>query len=183
MHTSTRSTRTFGATAAAFALTALALAALAACTTDSGMDGPDMTGRVALQAVSPADGVSGVSITLPMVMRFSGPLGGGMERYVAVHEGSVAGPVVAGGWSWSADRRTLTFTPDTPLKSRSTYVIHMGGGVQGSNGMPMDDGSCTALGGRAVTGAMMGGSAAAMMGPGWLGSDGTYGMVFTFTTA
>lgn len=161
----------------------LAVAALAACSANAHMSGPGTDARVALQSVSPANGATGVSITMPMAMRFSGPLGGGMERYVVVHEGSIAGAAVAGRWSWSDDGRTLTFTPDAPLQSRTTYVIHMGGGMRAADGAPLDYGPCAGLGGRAVTGAMMGGAGPGMMGPGWQGSDGGHGMIFTFTTA
>jgi len=160
----------------------MAAGALAACSGDSHMSGPDAVGRVALRSVSPANGVTGVSITMPMAMTFSGPMGSDMEKYVVVHEGAVAGPAVAGRWNWSTDRRTLTFTPDAPLKSRTTYVIHMGGGMRGQNGMPLDYAQCAALGGRSVPGGMMGGGMG-MMGPGWQGADGGYGMTFTFTTA
>lgn len=159
-----------------------AVATVAACSGDSHMSGPDGSGRVALQSLSPANGVTGVSITMPMAMTFSGAMDGEMERYVVVHEESVTGPGVAGKWSWSADRRMLTFTPDAPLKARTTYVIHMGGGMRGQNGMALDYAPCAVLGGRSVTGGMMGGGMS-MMGPGWQGADGGYGMVFTFTTA
>jgi hypothetical protein len=33
-----------------------------------------------------------------------------------------------------------------------------------------------------LNGGMMGGSNGGMMGPGWQSVDGTYGMIFTFTT-
>ena len=51
---------------------------------------------------------------------------------------------------------------------------------------------CTKLGGQFVSGGMMGSSAGGMMngtwsdgmmGAGWKASDGTFGMLFTFTTA
>ena len=174
--------RNWTRTARSIIAAAGALAATSACSGGSHMSGPDPAGRVALQAVSPANGVTGVSITMPMAMTFSGPLAGAMERYILVHEGSVTGPVVAGRWSWSADRRTLTFTPDAPLRARTTYVIHLGGAMQGENGMPLDYAACAALGGRAVTGGMMAGRTS-MMGAGWQGAEGGYGMLFTFTTA
>jgi hypothetical protein len=168
---------------AALAVGALVVAALAACSADSHVSGPGTAAPVALQSVSPAGGAVEVSVTMPMVMQFSGPVGTGMERYVVVHEGSVSGPLVAGRWSWSEDRRTLTFTPDAPLQPRTTYVVHMGGGMLAANGSPLDYGPCVGLGGRPVSGGMMGGAGTGMMGPGWRGSDGGYGMIFTFTTA
>jgi hypothetical protein len=167
---------------AALAAGALAAGALTACSDDAHVNRPDVSGQLALQSVSPANGVTGVSVGMPMAMTFSGPMAGDMERYIVVREGSLTGPAVAGRWSWSGDRRTLTFTPDAPLKARTSYVIHMGGGMRGQDGRSLDYASCAALGGRAVTGGMMGG-ATGMMGPGWQGADGGYGMIFTFTTA
>lgn len=167
---------------------ALMLATLSACSADSHMAGPATSGRVALQSVSPASGTTGVSLTMPMTMQFSGAMGRGMESYMLVHEGTVTGPVVAGRWSWSDDRRTLTFTPDAPLRARTTYLIHMGGGMRAADGALLDYGSCAGLGGRSVSAGMMAGGGSRMMGSGWLGSgwqgsDGGYGMIFTFTTA
>ena len=159
------------------------LAVMAACSGETMMSGLDPTGTVTLQSLAPANGVTGVSVTMPMTMRFSGPLGTGMERYLAVHETSVSGPVVVGAWSWSADRRTVTFAPVAPLKARTTYVIHMGGGMRDATGSPLDYGACGSMGGRAVMGGMMAGSGTEMMGPGWKGLDGAYGMSFSFTTA
>ncbi len=157
------------------------LATLASCGGGAGTSGPDPVDAVALQSISPANGVTGVSITMPMTMRFSGPMGENMERYIALHEGTITAPVLPGRWDWSADRRTLTFASESPLRSNTTYVIHMGGGMQGANGMSMNYAPFAALGGRSVSGAMMGG-ATGMMGAGWNGADGGYGVVFTFTT-
>lgn len=161
----------------------LVAAALLACGRDVHPTDPGASAPVELLSVSPAGGAAGVSITMPMTMRFSAPMASGMERYVLVHEGSLTGPVVAGRWSWSEDRRTLTFTPDAPLKARTTYYVHMGGAMRAANGAPLDAGSCAGLGARPVTGGMMQGPGGGMMGPGWQGGDGGYGMVFTFTTA
>lgn len=168
-------------TAEQILVAAALLATLAGCHVGSDMNGPEHGGAVSLQSISPANGMNGVAITMPMTMRFSGAMGMNMERYVALHEGTLSGAVVPGRWTWSADRRTLTFTPDTPLRARTNYIIHMGGGLQGGNGMPVDYASCAALGGRGATGAMMGG-ATGMMGDGWKGADGGYGMIFSFTT-
>ena len=159
------------------------LATLAACTDATHMGGPGMSGAVALQSIAPANGAIGVSPTTPTTMRFSGAMGGGMESYVLLHEGTLTGPVVAGRWSWSGDRRTLTFTPDAPLRARTTYLIHMGGGMRAADGALMDYGSCAGLGGRSVSAGMMAGGGSGMMGSGWQGTDGGYGMIFTFITA
>lgn len=173
-----------GACTVRTALASLAiLVVLSACSSESGVSGLDPGGPVTLQSVSPANGLTGVSVTMPMAMRFSSPLGAGMERYMAVHEGSVTGALVSGHWSWSTDHRTVTFTPDSPLKPRTTYLIHLGGGMRSASGDMMDYSTCVGLGGRAVPSAMMGGVGGGMMGDGWKGSGGGYGMTFTFTTA
>lgn len=164
---------------AAAAAGALVLATLAACTIEARL-GAGSSRPASLQSVFPPDGAAGLSVTIHVAFQFSDAMGSGMESYVALHERTLAGPVVAGRWSWSPDRRTLTFAPDAPLRSHTTYVIHMGGDMRGADGMPLDYASCAALGGRSVSGGMMGGG---MMGPGWQGSDGGYGMMFTFTTA
>ena len=162
---------------------ALVLAAFTSCTADVHLGASDSLGRVALQAVSPASGATGVSLTVPITMRFSDPMGRGMESHVLVHEGVVTGPIVAGRWSWSDDRRTLTFTPGAPLKPHTTYVVHVGGGMRGMDGAQLDYGSCLGLGGRWVSAGMMAGEWPDMMGPGWRDGDGGYGTIFTFTTA
>ncbi|MBK6308380.1 MAG: hypothetical protein IPF47_22705 [Gemmatimonadetes bacterium] len=54
--------------------------------------------------------------------------------------------------------------------------------MQGQNGRPLDHTQCASLGGRAVSEGMMSGGMG-MMGAGWQGADGSYGMIFTFTTA
>ena len=158
------------------------LATLSACAPDSHMAGPAMSGQVALQSVSPASGATGVSLAMPMTMRFSGAMGRGMESYVLLHEETLTGPAVAGRWTWSGDRRTLTFTPDAPLRARTTYLIHMGGGMRAADGALLDYASCAGLGGRSVSAGMMAGGGSGMMGSGWQGGDGGYGMIFTFTT-
>lgn len=181
MRIGTWSSRTATTALAVSMLTIVSLSALGACAPEATPSEPAASGRVGLQSISPSNGATGVSITMPVAMRFSGRLGGGMERYIVVHEGSITGPVVAGSWSWSDDGRTLTFTPDVPLKSRTTYVVHMGGGMRDASGMPLDYGSCAGLGAQPLGGGMMPGGG--MMGPGWQGAEGGHGMIFTFTTA
>ena len=68
--------------------------------------------------------------------------------------------------SWSGDRTRLTFTPSQPLKSQTQYVIHVGGGMQDQHGHGMGGGHG-------------GGMGAGCVHP----TNGSYGMVFYFTTA
>ncbi len=166
---------------------ALAAAALAlpatACTHADRLAGP---GTTALAGVSPAGGAVGVDPNGMVTATFDHALMPGMERYAALHEGDVTGPVVAGTWAMSADRAALTFTPASPLKHAARYTIHLGGGIMGADDRPVNMAPGQMMGGQYVTGTMMGGGmmgGSGMMGGGWQGAGGTYGMIFSFTTA
>ena len=146
---------------------------------------PALTARVI--SVVPTGDATGVDPGAPIVVTFSHPMRSGMEQYAALHEGDVRGPVVSGSWSWSTDRTVLTFTPVLPLKAQTQYTIHLGGGMRDRGGGFVDYGPCVGqYGGRWATQDMMGGGMMGggnMMGSGWRHPNGTYGMVFTFTTA
>ena len=88
-------------------------------------------------------------------------------------------------WTWSADRSKLTFMPQSPLKAQTTYTLHLGGGMMDADGDDIGYQQCVeAMGGQWATRQMMGGMmGGGMMGPGWENANGTYGMIFTFTTA
>jgi len=145
---------------------------------------PALTARVV--SVVPSGGATGVDPNAPLVVTFSHPMRSGMEQYTALHEGDVTGPVVAGAWVWSAERTILTFTPVQPLKAQTQYTLHLGGGMRANDGGFVDYGPCVQQEGgqwatrEMMSGGMMGGN---MMGSGWRHPNGTYGMVFTFTTA
>jgi hypothetical protein len=73
-----------------------------------------------------------------------------------------------------------------PLQGQTTYTIHLGGGMRDADGnmIGMDQG-VSQHGGRWATDGMMSGGMMSdrdMMGDGWQHENGTYGMVFTFTT-
>lgn len=158
--------------------------ALGAC----GGEGPSAPSDLtALAAVTPAGGTIDVSTAGPVTITFSHAMMAGMELYAALHEGDVAGPVVAGTWAWSADHEVLTFTPSSPLEAKTRYTIHIGGGMRDANGRTVDMDPGRHMGGAWATRGMMGGGgmmggAGSMMGPGWQHANGTYGMVFGFTT-
>jgi hypothetical protein len=67
------------------------------------------------------------------------------------------------------------------------YAIHLGGGMAGANGVAVDCTSGLGLGGQWIMGGMMtgthGGMGWGMMGNGWRNANGSYGMMFSFTTA
>ena len=160
---------------------------LAACggasmtgTNDSGIS------ATALLSVSPAPSATNVSTTGPFVMVFNGAMHSGMEQYVDMHKGDVSGAVMPMTCARSADERTLTCTVNAPLASQTTYVLHMGAGMTGSSGGVIDMTAGRMMGGIDVTSGMMNGSHAgqsmSMMGAGWLGANGSFGMTFSFKT-
>jgi hypothetical protein len=115
-------------------------------------------------------------------------MGVAMEQYVDLHVSDLSGPEVAMGCSWSADQTLLTCTPASPLAPHTTYAIHLGGGMMSAGGSPVDYTTYgPAVGGQWIMGGMMtgthGGMPWGMMGNGWKNANGSYGMVFTFTTA
>jgi hypothetical protein len=149
--------------------------------------GTGQTGAI-FMSVSPQGGAAGVSVSTPIVMRFGAAMGNGMEQYSDLHVGDLAGQTVPMTCGWSGDRTTLTCTPQSPLASRTTYVIHIGGGMMTEAGQPVDYNTYgPMMGGQWIMGGMMGsshsGSPWGMMAPGWRNASGSYGMAFTFTTA
>jgi hypothetical protein len=151
-----------------------------------------------LLSVAPTGGATGVDPSTPITLQFSHGMQMDMEMFVAVHEGTgVAGPLVDGTWEWSVARMHLTFTPSMPLDAQVQYTIHVGGGMMDADGHVVDlEMHGHDMGGNTVTqqmmddrmmqgGGMMGGNMGGdMMGPGWQHPDGgTYGMIFSFTTA
>lgn len=173
---------------------ALARAALACTVACSGAaTGPTSTSAVtALVAVTPAGGATSVAPNAAIVMTFSHAMASGMEMYFSLHEGDVTGPIVPGVMTWSSDRMMLTCTPMNPLKSGTGYTLHLGGGMRDANGNSIDMTAHGMMGGQWASGSMMigggmlgggGPMSGQEMGPGWMGSNGMYGMVFHFTTA
>jgi len=137
-------------------------------------------------SVTPAGGAVDVDPAGPVLITFSGPMQMGMEMYAALHESGVAGPGVAGTWSWMDNGTRLTFTPDQPLAAGTAYTIHLGGGMMDADGARLGLDSCVRQhGGQWATEGMMGGGMMGgrdMMGAGWRGAGDTYGMLYTFTT-
>jgi hypothetical protein len=146
----------------------------------------------ALLEVIPAGGETGVDPNAPITLTFDHVMH--MDMYVAFHEGAdVSGPEVDGAWAWSGDRTQLTFTPASPLNPQTQYTVHIGGGMKDANGHIVNLGHHgQTMGGQWVSeqmmndrmnhlGNMMGQDD--MMGEGWRHANGTYGMIFTFTTA
>jgi hypothetical protein len=173
---------------------ALLAAALGiACGGGSSMTGSGMNGSgggiptgAAFTSVSPAGGATSTAVGSPMTFRFSGAMGAGMEQYFDLHMGDLSGAEVGMSCAWSADRTQLTCTPGSPLASRTTYALHMGGGMTSADGMAVDYTAGLNMGGQWIMGGMVtgthGGMGWGMMGSGWRNANGSYGMVLTFTT-
>jgi len=166
---------------------------LASCGDDGGTN--PSADDTALLSVIPHGGATGVDPNGPVTIEFSHAMHSGMEEYADVHEGDVEGPLVEGTWNWNQDYTVLTFTPAAPLKSQTRYVVHIGGGMVDEEGNPIDYGQHGfGMGGQWMTeemyhggqhgyghGGMGGGTG---MGTGWTHpANGSYGMIFEFTTA
>jgi hypothetical protein len=148
------------------------------------MTGPSTTSM--FMSVSPAGGAMGVSTSAGIVMRFTQHMGAGMEQFVDLHEGDTSGAIVPMACAWSADRTTLTCQPTQTLKQQTRYSTHLGGGMMDADDHPVSMDPGLQMGGQWLMSSMMGGSHAGspmgMMGSGWHGSNGSYGMFFSFTT-
>ena len=164
---------------------------VAACSSSSTAPGGDGDLAVVL-SVTPASNATGISTSSPITITFSHPMMVGMELLVALHEGTIVGPLVEGSFSWSPDRRSLTLVPTENLKPATTYVLHLSPNLKDATGRGIGFAACAqSVGGQPVspgmmTGGRMGGAnGTGMMGPGWQAGQGTwgYGMSFTFTTA
>lgn len=153
-----------------------------------GPSGVSSQTRATFMSIAPQGGAMGVSGSVSMVLRFNAAMGSGMEQYVDLHMGGVAGPTMPMNCSWSTDRTTLTCTPRNPLAPGTTYVTHLGGGLMTQSGQYLDCAQYGPMfGGQWIMGGMMTGSHAGiawtMMGPNWRNTNGSQGMAFAFTTA
>lgn len=144
----------------------------------------------AVVSVTPSNAAVDVNPGKAIVVTFNRRMMTGMEMRAVLHEGSVTGANVAGSYAWSSDRTTLTFTPSSALKARTGYALHLAPDMRVDSGERLNHAGCTSLGARNVTQGMMGGGMMSggamgpgMMGSGWSAMGGSYGMVFTFTTA
>ncbi|MDX2060078.1 MAG: Ig-like domain-containing protein [Gemmatimonadales bacterium] len=143
----------------------------------------DGNSEAELLSVSPRGGAVGVSATPDIVLAFSRSMMPGMEQFVALHQGGVTGPRMSIRCSWSDHQMTMTCRPDAALTPGTHYTIHVGGGMMDADGRPAGmDRHGMEMGGQWVGTEMMGGQGD-MMGAGWGNANGSYGMVFGFTTS
>ena len=155
-------------------------AAMLAAGCSSGMMDANLATQ--LLSVSPRGGTVGASTTPDIVLTFSRPMLPGMEQYMVLHQGGVIGPTIPMSCNWSDGQKTLTCRPGEPLAPATPYTIHMGGGMMDADGQPVGmERYGMGMGGQWATSGMMAGQAG-MMGTGWAHPNGSYGMVFGFTT-
>ena len=164
-------------------ITCSVVLAASACTESNAPTSPATT----LTVVSPAGGATNVAVASPIVLTFSGPMGQGMEAYMDVHAGTTAAATMAMTCTWSVDRTALICT-HAPMTSGTMYTIHVGGGMMDADDMPIGMGDMiNQMGGMwlqpGMNGGMHAGQPMNMMGAGWMGTNGNYGMIFTFTTS
>lgn len=139
-------------------------------------------GTSAPSGASSATTLDAVSVAATTVtIGFNGAMMPGMDQFIDLHHGDVTGPVIPMACAWSADYSTLTCTPSTTLVPGDHYTVHMGAGMRGSNGMPIDMAGGTGMGGTWMSGGMGDGHHGPMMGGGWQDTDGHDGMLFPFT--
>lgn len=152
------------------------------------MGGPSgvatMGGRPGLMSVSPGAGAIVSSDGASIVLRFSLPMATGMEQWVDLHRGDLAGDTLPLSCAWSSDRSTLTCVPVAPL-TPGMYALHVGGGMLAANGGSLDWGAHHPGGQWAMPGpgTNHAGHAWGEMGQGWHAQNGSYGMVFTFSVS
>ncbi|MEQ9569420.1 MAG: Ig-like domain-containing protein [Longimicrobiales bacterium] len=148
-----------------------------------------------LLSVVPQGGATDVDRFGPVIIEFDHELMEGMQAFALLHEGDVTGPEVDGTWALAPDRLSLRFTPAAPLSPNATYTIHLGGGMKDDHDRAVDlqehgdhmGGTWATpgmMGGGSTGGGMMGGAMGGdHMGAGWEhATNGSYGMVFSFTT-
>ena len=165
---------------AAIANTAVATAIsviAASCSNNTGIYSGAQAATI-LESVAPAGGATGVSPTASVVITFSSATRSGMEFYVSIHQGTVTGPTVTHAATWSPDHSTLILTPDSSLTAGKPYTIHIGGGIVDKFGNAID----MAQKGPSLGGQWANADNSSETGVGWLGSNGHYEMLFTFST-
>ena len=142
---------------------------------------------VAFLSASPTGGAVSVATDASMVLRFSGSMMAGMERYVDLHRGHLQDPTMPMTCGWSTDRRTVSCRTDGNLDANTMYTLHMGGGLRGRDGQEIEmDSHREMMGGQwadqASSGGMHSGMTMGTMDPGWRNGNGSLGMMFEFRT-
>ena len=165
----------------------LALAACNGSGSGSMMTGPTSAASqmVMVSSVSPRGGATGVSVNAPIEVSFesSGAARAAdqLQGFMVLHQGGLGGPSMPMTCTLQRESRSMTCVPDAVLQPRTTYTLHLGGGMMAVAPRPSNM-TMPMMGGVWVTPSMMGGAAVSHMNPGWMGSNGTFGMAFSFVT-
>lgn len=142
-----------------------------------------------LLSVAPAGETVDVALDAPVVVTFDHAMHGQAPDYAAVHEGDVTGPEVSGSWMLEENGRVMRFTPSQGWRAGTDYTVHLGGGMIDAEGHMVDfESHGMSMGGMwtdgsMMSGGMMGGEQHPHMEEGWRHRNGSYGMLFKFTTA
>ena len=126
-------------------LLALAAGLLAAACGASSSGSTTETAR--LLSVSPAGGSVSSSTTPTVMIRFSSAMKSGMEQYVDLHDGTIAGPIIPMHCTMAADRTAISCTPDHPLAAHGTSILHIGAGMMDADGRMVSDSAGLGMGG------------------------------------
>jgi len=176
-------------------LASFPIVAIACSSSPMADDLTESTGPTLLLSVQPAAGAVDVSLTTGVKVRFNNSISTNVRSYIALHDGDCPGPVVDGRWTRTPDGTGLDFSPFILLIPGTEYTVHVGGGMTDGSGQVFDlrlHG--IPLGGEAATAEMVLGPDGMGMGMDmmgqtithtglcWADSDGTYGVVFQFTT-
>lgn len=145
-------------------------------------------GSFGFMSISPRGGARGVPVGTSLEFHWDVPMGVGMEQFIDLHMGDLAGPVTPMSCDWSADQNTLVCTPSSLLQTGTQYLVHIGGGMLDANGQVVDMVQYgPGYGGQWIQGGMMGpfhaGTNWGAMGGPWRHANGAFGMLFTFTTS
>lgn len=145
--------------------------------------------ETALLNVTPEGGAQDVNAdSTSIAVTFEHAMHDHATDYMAVHEGDVTGPEVQGSWMTEESGTHMRFVPDAGLKDGTRYTLHLGGDMMDEDGNHVDlETHGTHMGGEWADGSMMHGGMMGgdhpHMGEDWQHPDnGSYGMVFTFTT-
>lgn len=140
--------------------------------------------ETSLVSIVPEGGASNVASDADVEVTFDGPMHDDASDFADLHRGDGTGPMVAGSWSLEENGTMMRLHPDESLDPGTEYTVHLGGGMMDAEGHDVDmETHGTSMGGMWEDGSMMGGGMGSHMGDGWQHENGTYGMVFTFTTA
>lgn len=88
-------------------------------------------------SVSPAIGAGGVALTAGVGIVFTLPMDTARTAAAFQLVDTATGARIAGSFAWSADARTMTFTPAASLASGRTYAVSLGSGGHDADGNPV----------------------------------------------